>query len=84
MRFTEKVATLHMSLDDNAARTEAATVLSTLIKSATIYPSDEHGAEAEVGAKVSDCWHGPQTTTPPVGAAVVVLVVWLRGQDLNL
>jgi hypothetical protein len=55
-----------------------------LIESVTIYPDGPDGPEAEVVAKVSDFLVKPQTTTPPVRAAIVVLRRWLRGQDLNL
>jgi hypothetical protein len=37
-----------------AVRTEAAAVLSTLIETATIYPDEPGGPEAEVVAKVSN------------------------------
>ncbi len=53
-RFRSKVAALRQSLDDEAIRTEAAAVMSTLIESVTICPDEPGGPEAEVVAKVSD------------------------------
>jgi site-specific DNA recombinase len=53
-RFSQKVTALRTSLDDVTIRSEAASVLATLIESVTIYPNGEHGPEAEVVAKVSD------------------------------
>ncbi|WP_380784082.1 recombinase family protein [Sphingomonas sp. R86520] len=53
-RFSQKVTALRTSLDDVTIRSEAASVLATLIESVTIYPHGEHGPEAEVVAKVSD------------------------------
>ena len=53
-RFNEKVAALRATLDDNTIRTEAATVLATLIESVTIYPDGPSGPEAEVVAKIQD------------------------------
>jgi site-specific DNA recombinase len=52
--FEEKVAALRETLNEEAVRGEAAEVLSTLIESVTIYPNGEHGAEAEVVAKMAD------------------------------
>jgi site-specific DNA recombinase len=48
-QFSRKVEALRASLDDDAIRPEAATVLSTLIESVTIYPAGEHGAAASRG-----------------------------------
>ncbi|QCB44337.1 hypothetical protein E5673_10190 [Sphingomonas sp. PAMC26645] len=53
-RFSQKVTALRTSLNDVTIRSEAASVLATLIESVTIYPHGEHGPEAEVVAKVSD------------------------------
>ena len=53
-RFRSKVAALRQSVDDEAIRTEAAAVMSTLIESVTICPDEPGGPEAEVVAKVSD------------------------------
>ncbi len=64
-------------------RTEAAQVLSTLIESVTIYPAGERGPEAEVVAKVSDLIAWATNDNAALGAALVVLQRWLRGQDLN-
>ena len=49
-----KVADLRASLDDDAARPEAAEILSRLIESVTIYPDELDGPQAEVVAKVAD------------------------------
>ena len=40
-----------------------------------------HGSDAV--SEVINCSRGPQTTTPPRRAAIVVLWCWLRGQDLT-
>ena len=52
-RFEQKVAALRVSLDDEAIRTEATAILTTLIESVTIYPGED-GPEAEVVARVGD------------------------------
>ena len=53
-QFRSKVADLRASLDDDAARPEAAEILSRLIESVTIYPDEPDGPQAEVVAKVED------------------------------
>ena len=82
--FREKVARVRETLDDATVCGGAAAVLSTLIESVTIHPEGPDSSEAEVVAKALICWRSLQTTTPPRGAAYVVLWCWLRGQDLNL
>ena len=44
----------HVTLNDEAVRGEAARIITTLIESVTIYPSGEHGAEAEEVARASN------------------------------
>lgn len=53
-QFRAKVADLRASLDDDAARPEAAEILSRLIESVMIYPDEPGGPQAEVVAKVED------------------------------
>ena len=83
-RFRSKVAALRQSLDDEAIRTEAAAVMSTLIESVTICPDDPGDPEAQVVAKVSDLLAWATNDNAAREGGVVVLGKWLRGQDLNL
>ena len=77
-QFSRKVRALRTSLDDDAIRTEAASVLSTLIESVTIYPAGEYGPEAEVVAKVADlvAYAANENTRPgrPFGGRSVTVV----------
>ena len=76
-RFEEKVGRLIETLNDEAVRTEAAEILSTLIESVTIYPNGEQGPEAEVVAKVSDliAWATNDNAAPRGGASCSMAVV---------
>ncbi|WP_404714205.1 recombinase zinc beta ribbon domain-containing protein [Sphingomonas sp. MMS24-J13] len=76
-RFTRKVEALRVSLDDDSVRTEAAAVLATLIESVTIYPAADHGAEAEVVAKVADLliWATNDNAAPKGGVCSSITVV---------
>ncbi|WP_443027586.1 recombinase family protein [Sphingomonas sp. LR55] len=76
-RFRSKVAALRQSLDDEAIRTEAAAVMSTLIESVTICPDEPGGPEAEVVAKVSDllAWATNDNAAPRGGVMSSSVVV---------
>ncbi|WP_436286797.1 recombinase family protein [Sphingomonas trueperi] len=53
-QFRAKVAELRASLDNDAARPEAAEILSRLVESVTIFPDEPDGPQAEVVAKVEN------------------------------
>jgi site-specific DNA recombinase len=63
---------------------EDAEILSTLIKSVTIYPDSLHGPEAEVVAKLSDLMAFATNDDAAPKGGVSSSMRWLRGQDLNL